>query len=215
MANSKIIIDQTDLTGLKLTMLKLKDGSAKAIRLATNKTLQGVVTDSVNAIRQESTIKATTIRKNFTLNKMTVANLSAHVDCKGEPAELINYGPPTQVQKGIKVRLWKSGTRDLVKHAFLTKFQSGHKSAVWRSVRKKGLRPKRFPIGKKTKVPSPAKRPNGVISTFQLPLHILYGPRVPDLLANEGVFDIVLIGSRVRFQNNLEYETNRLMQTAG
>ncbi len=213
-----IVIDKTDLTGLKMTMLKLSDGSVKAIKDATNETLQGVVTDSVDAIRQKSSIKALTIRRNFTLSKMTAKKLSAYVDCMGDPVGLIHYGPPTQVQKGIKVRLWLDGDRDLVKHAFLTKFSSNHKAAVWREERRAGTRPKRFPVGKRTKVPSPTKRSGemirGGVSTFQLPLHELYGPRVPDLLLDDDVFDVVLQGTNVRFQKRLEHHTARMMQAA-
>lgn len=213
-----IVIDKTDLTAVKLAVAKLRDESPTAIRLATNETLQGVVTDSVEAIRIESTINSTTIRRNFSMNKMTVKNLNAYIDCVGEPAGLIHYGPPTQVQAGIKVRLWKDGERDLVKHAFLTRFSSGHRAAVWRAVRRKGTRPVRFAVGKRTKVPSPQKRSGemirGGVSTFQLPIHELYGPRVPDLLANDEVFDIVLRGANVRFQKRLEYQTNRLIESA-
>ena len=213
-----IVIDKTDLTALKMTMLKLSDGSVKAIRLATNRAMKGVVTDSVGAIQQKSTIKSTTIRRNFSITNMTANNLRAYVDCKGHPVGLINYGPPTQVVRGIMVRLWLDGPRDLVKHAFLTRFASGHRAAVWRSTRREGTRPKRFPEGKRTKVPSPRARSREEIlrgvTTFQLPLHELYGPRVPDLLADSDVFDLVLQGADVRFQKRLEYETNRLMESA-
>ena len=215
MAN--IVIDQTDFQDLKVTLLKFQDGGKKVIRLATNEVLKGVRTDSVKYIDAKVTLKPTIIRKHFKLDNMTVANLSASIDCRGEPLPLIHYGA-TSVIKGVKVKILAKGTRDLIKHAFIAKMSSGHRGVFWRTTRRAGTRPKRFPIGKRTKVPSPERRSGEQIgkreTTFQLPIHELYGPRVPDIFDDNDIMDLVLRGASLRFQKRLDYHTNRLIDSA-
>jgi hypothetical protein len=205
------------MVDMEIMLATIKDGSKTAIRLATNEVLKGVRTDAVKYIDAKVTLKPTIIRKHFSLGKMTVANLRASVDCIGDPLPLIHYGA-TSVVKGVKVKILAKGTRDLVKHAFIATMGSTHRGVFWRSTRQKGIRPSRFPVGKKTKVPSPVKRSGEQKlaggTTFQLPIHELYGPRVPDIFDDNDIMDLVLQGTSLRFNKRLDYHTNRLLERA-
>jgi hypothetical protein len=205
------------MVDMEIMLATIKDGSKTAIRLATNEVLKGVRTDAVKEIDAKVTLKPTIIREHFTLNNMTVASLRASVDCRGDPLPLIYYGA-TSVVKGVKVKILARGTKDLVKHAFIATLGSTHRGVFWRSTRRAGIRPSRFPVGKRTKVPSPQKRSGEQIlggeSTFQLPIHELYGPRVPDIFDDNDIMDLVLRGANLRFQKRLYYHTNRLIEKA-
>ena len=211
-----VVIDKTDLDKTMQALIG-RWGAPSVIRMATNDVLGGVRTDAVKYIDAKVSLKPTIIRKHFTLNKMTAEDLSASVDCRGDPLPLIYYGA-TSVVKGVKVRILNSGPRDLVKHAFIATMKSGHKGVFWRSNRVKGIRPKRFPVGKRTTVPSPRARSGeeirGGYSTFQLPIHELYGPRVPDIFDDNDIMDLVLKGASLRFDKRLEHYTTRMLQRA-
>ena len=214
MAKEVITIDRTDLLSVQEKINILKFGSKDAIRFATNDVLKGVVTDSVSAIDQKTSLKPTIIRKNFSIKKMFVSDLRAWVDCRGDPLGLIHYDA-TSVMKGVNVRLLKNTPKQTVKHAFIAKMRSGHRGVFWRSDRRRGTR---WAVGKKRKVPSPRRRSGEEIAAgsgnFQLPIHELYGPRVPDWFDDADVIDIVIIGSGVRLQKRLEYHTERLLDKA-
>jgi len=212
-----VTIDHSSMVEMELMLSTIKDGSKTAIRLATNEALKGVRTDAVKFIDAKVSLKPTIIRKNFKLNNMTLASMTASVDCRGDPLPLIHYGA-TSVVRGVKVRIFNNGPRDLVKHAFIATMSSGHRGVFWRTSRRAGTRPKRFPVGKRTKVPSPERRSGEQIkmgvTTFQLPIHELYGPRVPDIFDDNDIMDLVLSGASLRFQKRLDYHTNRLIAKA-
>ena len=56
---------------------------------------------------------------------MTVNDLSAEIKCSGNPVGLGFYSA-YQVNKGVSVKVFKAGSRDIVRHAFVAKMKSGH-----------------------------------------------------------------------------------------
>jgi hypothetical protein len=210
-----IIVDRQDMIALESLLNKIKGGTKPAIAFAVNDSMQSIRTEAVKLIGGKVTAKAMVIRKHFGINKMSSVDLSADINCRGKPLALINYSARS-VMKGVTVKVLEAGNRKLVKHAFIATMASGHTGVFWREGRRAGIRPRRFPIGKKTKVPSPPKRSlmEKEGTTFQLPIHELYGPRIPDIFDDPEIISAVLDRASVTLGKRLEYHTNRLMAKA-
>lgn len=210
-----VIIDKSDLAALNITLNTLKQQSPVAIVRATNEAMAGVKTESAKQIGAKVTLKAALIKQAFEINKMKITDLSADITCKGDPVPLIFYSN-RQVNKGMSIKVKKSGGRKIVKHAFKIKFKSGHEELVWRDKRVAGKG--RWPVGKRMVLPSPKHRHPAVVKqgleALQLPVNVLYGPRVPDVYDDPDIIDPVLANAKIRFQNRLEHHVQRMIDMA-
>jgi hypothetical protein len=213
-----VTIDKTDLFSVEKSMEAIRKGVPDAIRFATNNALSGLKTDASKEIRKHVTAKAKYVDRDITIKKMYVSDLSAHIEAKGEPLPLVAY-KHSQIMKGVKVQVKQEGSPKLVKHAFVATMKSGHKGIFWREKRQKGKYSKRWPEGKyATAPPTPKKRTPYQIAigytTFQLPLTERYGPRVPDVFKQDAVMKPMLEKASDKFDERLEYHTDRLMDKA-
>jgi hypothetical protein len=206
-----VVIDKSDMIELKLTISKINAGSAAAIRFATNDVLAGVRTESVKHIGAKVTLKAAVIRRYFQVNKMQVSSLSADIECKSKPIPLIEFSARS-VLKGVSLKVLKSGQRDTVRHAFIATMKSGHTGVFWREENRRG---NKWPVGKRRVLPSPKQKGyRGSLEELQLPIHELYGPRVPDIFDDPDIIQPVLANASTRFDDRLEHHTNRLLDRA-
>lgn len=213
-----VTIDKTDITSVKNSMAAIKAGAPDAIRFATNNVLAALKTAASKAIRAKVTAKAKAVNATLTIKKMFVSDMSANLTCTGEPVALVDYYH-TKTVKGIKVMVEKNGTPKVVKHSFKATMNSGHTGIFWREDRRRGVGSKRFPIGKYAKPAPPTGFRSGEmkslgISTFQLPIHELWGPRIPDVMNDDDVMGPILQEASDRYDDRLKYHIDRLLDMA-
>lgn len=102
-----------------------------ARRRTLNKLAQFAKSEAVRAIRSRYTFKAATVRKSITINRANYRSLSAEVKAIGRNTPIIELGA-RQTKKGVTVAVSK-GKRKLLKGAFISTMQSGHKGVFKRS----------------------------------------------------------------------------------
>lgn len=143
------------------------------IDTATVRTLNKVVDRVATAAAREMksagyNLKISDIKKGLTKQKATANNLTARVVASGKPIPLIRYSA-RQTNKGVTVNVLNG--RKLIAHAFIATMPSGHTGVF---IRQGTGRHKRVTKGSKT-------------SWHALPIKELFGPGVPDGLANRSV----------------------------
>jgi ribosomal protein S17E len=203
-----VTIDQRDMAELKLTINTIAGGSKLAIVRATNDSMAGVKTESVKLIGGKITAKATVIRAHFKVNKMSVQNLSADIECAGLPVPLASYST-NKVKKGVSVKIFKSSKRYVIEHAFKAQMKSGHIGVFWRYHKGRGVV---WPVRQYKTLPPPTK--DSALRKYQLPIEQLYGPRIPDIFDDNDIMQPVLANASKRFDERLEHHTTRLLQQA-
>ena len=212
-----MVIDKEGIAAVERTLSILKLGSADAIRFATNDALKGIRTEASRLVREQVNLAAKIVNQHFIINKMFPSNMSADITCSGEPLPLIHYGA-SQTNKGVTLKVLKKGTRKLLRHAFIAEMESTHVGVFWRTAKRRTLGGKNFKPGVRMKLPSPEKRSGEQIlkgeGNFQLPIHELYGPRVPDVFDDPGVMNPTLEDADTRFSDRLDYHTERLLDKA-
>ena len=142
------------------------------------------------------------------MNKMSVADMTADIACIGDPLPLISYSA-RGVRKGVSVKVLKEGDRTIVRHAFIATMKSTHRGVFWR---KSNVRGGTWKVGVPIKLPS-FKTGSG-LKKYQLPIHELYGPRIPDVFDDPEIIDPVMAHASKRFDDRLEYHTSRLLEKA-
>ena len=209
---ASVVIDKSDILSVNKTLAAIDTGAPTAIRLATNDTLVALKNESARQVGDRITAKITAIKKAFSVNKMTMKDLTADITCKGDPLPLVNF-KHSVTMKGVKVQVFKPGSPTLVKHAFKARMKSGHLGIFWRKDRAGGTG--RWKVGKRMKLPTPlAKGQWSPLREYQLPMEERHGPRVPDVFYDDKVMDPVLANASVRFDDRLEHHTQRLLDSA-
>jgi hypothetical protein len=135
---------------------------------ALNKVASQVKTNAARQMRDAGyNLKVSDIKRSLTINRASSGNLNAKVIASGRPIPLIKYGA-RQVSSGVSVDVLNG--RKVIANAFIATMPSGHKGVFVR-------------IGKTHK--KVTKRGRAVWSG--LPIKELFGPSVPNGLANEAV----------------------------
>jgi len=207
---ASVTLNQNDVASLNASLSEIKLGSKDAIIAATNDSMAGVKTEAARLVGAKITAKISTIKSHFIINKMNKSDMKADITAAGKPLPLIEFSARSVV-KGTSVQVLRKSTRSIIKHSFIVTISSGHKGVFWRVPRKAGTG--KWPVGKRMKLPSPF----GVydkLTKFQLPLEELYGPRVEDILDDDEIMNPTLEHASQRFDDRLEYHTERLLAKA-
>ena len=206
---ASVVINAQDMISVRSVLSEIRGGSKAAIRFATNDTLSGLQTESIRLIREKVTLTATIVRRYFTINRMSVSDETAHITCTGEPVPLINYSARS-VLRGVSVQVFRNLPRTVVRHAFIATMRSGHRGVFWREDREGGTG--KWPVGRRMTLPSPQR--GSRLREYQLSITERYGPRVPDIFDDDNIINPVLEHASIRFQDRLEYHTQRLLDRA-
>ena len=146
-----------------------QDMRDKALASALNKVADQVKTAASREVRAAGyNLKAATIKAAIKVRRASPGNLKSVVVANGKPVPLLQYAA-RQTGKGVTVNVLKG--RKLIAGAFIATMPSGHKGVY---VRENG--------GKHVKVVRAGKP-----SWHQLPIRELFGPSIPDGLANAAV----------------------------
>jgi len=144
------------------------DIADKATVRALNKTAAQVKTNAARQIRDVGyQLKVGTIKRALTINKASAGKLTATVIASGRPIPLMQYGA-RQTAKGVSVSVLNG--RKVIQQAFIATMPSGHTGVFIRT----GNTHKKV-----------VKR--GRVQWSGLPIKELFGPSVPNGLANESV----------------------------
>ena len=161
---------RTNAADVAMEMLAgARDMQDKAMASALNKMAAQVKTAASREVRAAGyNLKAEIIKKGIKVRRASPGNLRASVVASGRPIPLIQYGA-RQTAKGVTVSVLKG--RKLIKGAFIATMPSGHRGVF---VREAGGKHKKVNRG-------------GKASWHELPIRELFGPAVPDGLANKAV----------------------------
>lgn len=161
---------------------EVPNGYEAAVSRSMNRAATAGRSAAVSTIRQEYTIKASTVRRNFTIHKATRSDLEALVTSKGPRIPLVNYKtrPKTDTtgnaRKPVRVAVKARG----------------------------GLKP----LGKSFVYRGKILQR---LDTSSLPVQEVYGPAIPVLSGNNGVVDNVEKTMQETFLKRLDHETGYLL----
>ena len=204
-----ITLNASDMAEVRQMAATIGAGAKDAIRFATNDSLSALRTESARLIAQRITAGVTRIRNAFTVKRMYISDMTADITCRGEPMPL-SYFSVSQVMRGVNAQVFRPGTRKLIPHAFIRTMSSGHRGVFWRIDRLGGTG--KWPVGRRRVLPSPSM--GSALREYQLPMKELYGPRVPDIFDDDNIMNPVLENASSRFDDRLEYHTQRLLDRA-
>lgn len=178
---------RADVRGITADLNRYLGEGKKAVVRALNKTADQARTEAAKEVRTVGyNIKASAIKKSFAIKRATAASLVVTLKATGRPIGLINYGA-RQGKGGVSVQV-KSG-RKVLRHAFIASMPNGHRGMFERTGRahKKVVR-------------------NGRVMRTGLPIRELFGPSIPQSLANDAVEKAVMAKIRQKFPQILRHE---------
>lgn len=215
----KIEIDRNQLNQVKALTAEIKNGYKKVFVTSINKTLTTARTQATARIGNEINLKASRIKEDFTMQKANYQQIRGALLATGEPVGLYQFGA-RQVQKGVTVKVLRSASRSLLKHAFIAKGnnKSNKLHVWWRGGRDRMPAPKKFRPGKISKAawpkfghkyqfPPGPKKDSGIQRRT--------GPRIEDIYGQNRVLDPVMIQANHVFLRNVEAKTDEVIRRYG
>jgi len=178
---------RADVKGITTSLTRYIGEEQKAVVRALNKTAIQARTAASQEVRAAGyNIKASAIKSSFAIQKASRGKLVVTLKSTGRPIALINYGA-RQGKNGVSVQV-KAG-RSVLRHAFVATMQNGHRGVFERTgkTHKKVMR-------------------NGKMIRSGLPIKELYGPSIPQSLANEAVNKAIMAKIRQKFPQILRHE---------
>lgn len=112
--------------------------NADVAKQAAVRTINDLTTQSrtraSTAIRARYTVKAATIKNRMKVSKITTAGGVAKITVSGPLLSLTSFAGTRQTAKGVSVKILQSGTRKLIRHAFLAQSKGSQQAyrRVWR-----------------------------------------------------------------------------------
>ena len=191
-----IKMDEADVRRVHEMLDDFKGMPERVFVRALNKTLTGVRTDSSAAIREVVTAKKAAVDATFKLDKPTVSNMRAAISSVGKALALIDYSTK-ETSKGVSVQVRKDRSRKVVPGTFLATMDSRHKGVFWREY---------HTVSKKKK--DPDINYAALPKVFRLKIKERFGPRIPDIMGNDPVMNVILEKASDRLHENLNHETD-------
>lgn len=161
---------------------EVPNGYEAAVSRSMNRAATAGRSAAVSTIRQEYTIKASTVRRNFSIHKATRSDLEALVTSKGPRIPLVNYKtrPKTDTtgntRKPVRVAVKARGGLKLLGKTFV------YRGRILQR-----------------------------LGTSSLPVQEVYGPAIPVLSGNNEVVDNVEKAMQETFLKRLDHETGYLL----
>ncbi len=178
-------------------MAAAQDMKTTATVRALNKMGQQVITAIPKGMRQVGyKLKAADVKKGLRLRRASPSELRVVITASGRPLPLIRYGA-RQTLKGVSVDVLNG--RKVIAHAFISTMPSGHQGVF---VREDGGRHKKV-------------MRDGKARWTQLPIRELFGPAIPDGVANAQVQETLATLVQEKFPALLEHESAWLARSKG
>lgn len=178
---------RADVKGITASLSRYVGEQQKAVVRALNKTAMQARTAAAQEVRGAGyNIKSSAIKTSFSITKAAQGRLVVVLKSTGRPVALINYGA-RQGKNGVSVQV-KAG-RSVLRHAFIATMPNGHRGVFERTGKqhKKVMR-------------------NGKAIRSGLPIKELFGPSIPQSLANDAVEKALMAKIRQKFPQVLKHE---------
>lgn len=176
-----------DVKGITASLTRYVGEQQKAVVRALNKTAMQARTAAAQEVRSAGyNIKSSAIKNSFSITKAAQGRLVVVLKSTGRPVALINYGA-RQGKNGVSVQV--KASRSVLRHAFIATMPNGHRGVFERT-------------GKQHKK---LKR-NGKTIRSGLPIKELFGPSIPQSLANDAVEKALMVKIRQKFPQILKHE---------
>jgi hypothetical protein len=178
---------RADVKGITAGLTRYVGEQQKAVVRALNKTAMQARTAASQEVKAAGyNIKSSAIKKSFTIQRASRGNLVVVLKATGRPIALINYGA-RQTKGGVSVQV--KAARTVLRHSFVATMPNGHRGVFERTGKghKRVMR-------------------NGKMINTGLPIKELYGPSIPQSLANDAVNKAVMAKIRAKFPQILKHE---------
>ena len=187
-------VNETDLLAVKTMFAGVKGAYKRIVMRSINKTLTNTRVLAVKEIGKDLNLTQARIKLDFHEDRASMTRIRGRLFSTGEPISLTTYRGTRQLKAGVKIRVHKSKSATLLKHAFI-EFKgtgSGARQVFWR--RYKGRRVKPRPGFTYAKLPY----------SYRYPLERLTGPRIEDEYSKPKVINPVIKYAGERFAINMD-----------
>ncbi len=184
-----IQISSEDIARIKRDFKLMNDEVPVGLSRAINRTLTAVNAEGSAQVRKIYNLKATRIKKDFTIRKSTRTKLTGSWRAIGEPVGLIQFGA-RQNRKGVSVKVETADARTTIDHTFIQIGQNGSKHVFWRE-----------------------KRGGKMVPRYDILR--LEGPRIEDALSKPKVQKALQKKADGTLQKRLDAEANYILSRAG
>lgn len=214
----EVEIDQAAISDIKAALGDLKDKYKSVLTTSINKTLATAKVQTKARIGNELNLTAARIDQDLTIQKANFSKLSGALIAKGEPVGLAQFSPvdgPT----GVKVKVLRSSSPTLLKHAYLAPGKSGSGLHVWwRGKRENMPAAKKFPTGVKSrtnwyKIGNDYRGIGGIGAKHAIERRT--GPRIEDIFAKPQVFDPINIQAHHIYLQNVDAKIAEILRRWG
>ncbi len=195
MSTFNIKVNRADIDDVKRVFAAMPEIADKVIVRSINLTLAGVKTDASSQIRTIITASKSRVDEHMSTIKADAMKMTGQVNTVGGPLGFIDF-KTSQTKAGTNVQIYKSRAKVMWTSAFIATMKSGHKAVLKRAY--KGVATGKYVKKAWSKMPK----------KFRLPIHELFGPRIPSILEHENVMPVVLSKAGDRVITNLDHETN-------
>lgn len=178
---------RADVKGVAASLNRYVGDQQKAVVRALNKTAMQARTAAAQEVHAAGyNIKSSAVKRSFYIDKARAGRLVVMLKSTGRPIALVNYGA-RQSRSGVSVQV-KTG-RQVLRHAFIATMKNGHRGVFQR-------------VGNQHK----KVERNGKIRRTGLPIKELFGPSIPQSLANDAVEKALMKKIREKFPQILRHE---------
>jgi len=205
----EINISKSQIKNIHALVADIKNGAKKVLVTSINKTLFTVKVQAVARIGNEINLKAGRIKQDFKIEKANYSKISGAVTAAGKPVGLVNFGA-RQVQKGVSVKVLRSGSRTLLKHAYIATGRgkgNGKTHIFWRAGRNKMPQAKRFTVGHRAKAFW-----DRIGDQYRIPVERKTGPRIEDIFVKPKVMDPVMTQANHLFLKNMDTKITEILR---
>lgn len=197
-------VNETDLLAVKTMFAGVKGAYKRVVMRSINKTLTNTRVFAVKEIGKDLNLTPARIKLDFHEDRAFMTRIRGRLFSTGGPISLTTYRGTRQLKAGVKIRVHKSKSATLLKHAFIESKGSGSGApqVFWR--RWEGTRAKIRPGFSYARLPQ----------RYKYPLERLTGPRIEDEYSKDKVINPVMKYAGERFVINLDaqvkYELSKL-----
>lgn len=182
-----IYISADQIREVEIRLGNLKEKVPSALQRALNRAASNVKTNLVKQATEQYTIKAKDVRETIKIYNANTQNIMAVVESKGRRIPLINFNvrPRNYSPKAPPKVLQVEVKRDGLKSlhgAFINTGKSGKQHVLKRT------------------------------GESRYPIHIKYGPSVPEMLGNKNIKEYVEQEAYKMLDKRIEHEINRLIE---
>jgi len=193
-------ISRLDMAALDRILIGTKNGAVPVLVRALNRTLTSVKSRAAREVAADLNVTQARIKKNFVKShNATWTNPTAGFVAQGKPLGLVDFIGTRQVRRGVSAKVKKSGTREIIRHAFKSILWAG-KEDVGQRIYEGERKPPRgtYPYTSYRALPF----------EYRWPVKRLTGPRIEDELGKPSVIGAVMAHANERLDVILEHELN-------